>query len=91
MTISFRKHTTKEKKKHSEYEWKLRFNTKPTTACHNVNKIPLNPRKEKMYEKGVFKSLQISEHCELHKYISNGEFVSHLLALLSFSMNCMFI
>lgn len=44
-----------------------------------------------MYEKGVFKSLQISEHCELHKYISNGEFVSHLLALLSSSVNCMFI
>lgn len=35
-----------------------------------------------MYEKASFKSLQISEHCKLHKYNCNGEFVSHLLALL---------
>lgn len=25
-----------------------------------------------MYEKASFKSLQISEHCKLHKYNSNG-------------------
>lgn len=44
-----------------------------------------------MYEKASFKSLQTSEHCKLHKYNRNGEFVSHLLALLSFTINCMFI
>lgn len=45
-----------------------------------------------MYEKASFKSLQISEHCKLHKYNSNGgKNVSHLLALLSSTINCMFL
>lgn len=28
-----------------------------------------------MYEKASFKSLQISEHCKLHKYNCNGDFL----------------
>lgn len=44
-----------------------------------------------MYEKAGFKSLQISDHCKLHKYICNGEFVSHMLALLFSTINCMFL
>lgn len=42
-----------------------------------------------MYEKS--KSLQISVHCELHKYKYNGESVWHLLALLCSTTNCMFL
>lgn len=39
-----------------------------------------------MYEKGVFKSLQISVHCELHTNNCHGEFVGHLLAFIRLSI-----